>query len=303
MSNNFYKNIKFSTEGHLLKSTQNSLIFESFEVWGNCYDYCWWPGFCCFATCIKDRPVQLWDGTKILQSYITKDAADEILAPLSVKIHASSIYCGFNGQIQIFDVNRSTDPLVVNLTPSRKSKLGLKGLITCIDHNPDWSGMYAAASYSGSIGIFDERNHELLLQLRDPQSSIKNGVTQATFAPNGKYLFSTSRNSDSIICWDIRQTQSILYRLERRGRTNQRISFDIDSTGKFLATGHIDGYVDVYNLNDQKSVFNDKIHSCCVSGVAFSPVDNLLASCSGERSFDEELESKLCFTPWDAFSA
>lgn len=148
--------------------------------------------------------------------------------------------------IEIFDVHRpGPDSKKIPTIPKRKSKKGQKGIISCLDFCPDYSGLYAAGSYNRSIGIYDELNHELCLKL----TGFEGGVTQVKFSKDGTLLFSASRHSDSILCWDIRDSANILYELPRPGKTNQRINFDLDATGKYLSTGDLFGNVLIYDIS------------------------------------------------------
>jgi WD40 repeat protein len=104
-------------------------------------------------------------------------------------------------------------------------------------------------SYSQSIGIYDETNNELCLKLNGFGGG---GVTQVKFSKDGLYLFSASRHADSILCWDIRDSANVLYELPRPGRTNQRIQFDLDASGKYLITGDNDGHVLLYDISTQE---------------------------------------------------
>lgn len=148
--------------------------------------------------------------------------------------------------IEIFDVHRpGPDSTKFATIPKRKSRKGQKGIISCLDFCPDYSGLFAAGSYSQSIGIYDETNNELCLKL----TGFEGGATQVKFSKDGRYLFSASRHANSILCWDIRDSANILYELPRPGKTNQRISFDIDATGKYLMTGDQHGNVRVYDIS------------------------------------------------------
>jgi hypothetical protein len=57
-------------------------------------------------------------------------------------------------------------------------------------------------------------------------------------------LFSANRQSNLITCWDVRNTGDVFCRYERPGYTNQRISFDIDSSGQVLASGDMVSEID-----------------------------------------------------------
>jgi WD40 repeat protein len=144
--------------------------------------------------------------------------------------------------VEIFDV-QTGDSTKHPTIPKRKSRKGQKGIISCIDFSTD--GLYAAGSYSQSIGIYDQHNNELCLKL----TGFEGGATQVQFSKDGLYLYSASRHSNSILCWDIRDSANILYELPRPGKTNQRMQFDLDATGKYLMTGDIQGNVLIYDVS------------------------------------------------------
>ncbi|KAI8364078.1 WD40-repeat-containing domain protein [Blakeslea trispora] len=175
-------------------------------------------------------------------------------------------------------------------TPKRKSRHGQKGIISCLDMSPD-GYYYAAGSYSASIGIYDAHNDKLSLKL----TGIRSGLTQVKFSKDGMYLFSASRHSDYILCWDIRDSANILYELPRPGRTNQRIQFDLDPSGKYLLTGDTEGHLLSYDITTgaledietkRRLVSSEQLHQDIIAGVSFNPVYPVIATCSGQRKFD-----------------
>jgi WD40 repeat protein len=252
---------------------------------------------CCFVASTRDHPVRLFDSItgQVRTSYKTKDAADETKAPLTCKfsLDGQKIYCGFENSIQIFDTGRpGTDCELVKLTPNRKSSDGIKGLIADISFNPDFSGIFAVGSYSGQIGLLDERTNDLLLEIIEPSRS---GVTQCRFSKDGSMLFSASRACDGIRVWDIRNTTEILHTLPRISKTNQRINFSI--LDDFLYTGNQDGKVTIYNTKLFSEIIEFQTDNECVGGVSANTKDtSQIATCSGERSYyigidsDDEIE-------------
>lgn len=145
--------------------------------------------------------------------------------------------------VEIFDVHTG-DSTKHPTIPKRKSRKGQKGIISCLDFSTD--GLYAAGSYSQSIGIYDQTNNELCLKLTGFQGG---GATQVQFSKDGLYLYSASRHSNTILCWDIRDSANILFELPRPGKTNQRMQFDVDATGKYLTTGDTEGNVLIYDVS------------------------------------------------------
>jgi len=258
------------------------------------YDYCWYPqmssnnpSLCCFASTSRDHPVHLWDAFtgQIRCSYRTYDQVDEITPAISISFNLTGdkIYCGYQNYLKIFDVGSpgrdSTHVVVYN-----KRDGGQRGLLSCINFSPDYSGMFAVGSYSNTVGIYSESDNSAICFLEDKEDG--SGITHVQFSPNGNYLMSGSRKSSSICCWDIRNTGKILYRLPRKASTNQRIYFDIESTGSFLVTGSQDNKIIVYDLNKPvEPIITLQSFQDAVNGVSFHPNMPYLASSSGQRQF------------------
>jgi WD40 repeat protein len=135
--------------------------------------------------------------------------------------------------------------------------LVIQGIISTLAFSPDYSGLFAAGSYSKNIGLYDASTgkicsafggldggvtqvcHRLLTVICAGERYVANmhKIWQVKFSPTGTYLFSANRQDNKIICWDIRNTGEALCHFERPGYTNQRIAFDIDSAGQVLASG------------------------------------------------------------------
>lgn len=64
----------------------------------------------------------------------------------------------------------------------------------------------------------------------------------------GAVWLTGGRRDNEILCWDIRNTTDILLRFPRDSSTNQRVQFDLDSTGRYLMTGSVDGRVLMYDI-------------------------------------------------------
>ena len=68
--------------------------------------------------------------------------------------------------IRIFDLTRPGKQISSRATSkTKRSKIGQRGIISCIAFNPDYSGMYAAGSYANTIGIYSELDGDLLCML------------------------------------------------------------------------------------------------------------------------------------------
>ncbi|KAG0170408.1 Telomerase Cajal body protein 1 [Apophysomyces sp. BC1034] len=328
-ANNFFRNVKWSPDGMCLLTNSNDDVVRLFNLPSNAYDeiptdsspqpldmapalcvregesvydFEWFPAMSsqdpatwCFLTSVRDHPVRLWDvstGT-VRASYSVIDHQERFIGPNVVRFNldGSKIYCGYNNMIEVFDTQRpGQDSQKIPTVPRRRSRKGQKGLISCLDFSPDYSGLYAAGSYSQSVGIYDESNNELCLKL----TGIEGGVTQVRFSLDGSLLFTASRQANSILCWDIRNTANVLYEIPRLGKTNQRISFDIDASGTTLVTADQNGRVLFYDIKSGENDDEQKKDRCLSSFEAhrdiatcatFNPTVPLIATTSGQRKY------------------
>ncbi|SJX64257.1 related to Guanine nucleotide-binding protein beta 5 [Sporisorium reilianum f. sp. reilianum] len=151
------------------------------------------------------------------------------------------------------------------------------------------------------------------------------GITQLRFHPLSPYvLFVASRRSDYIYVYDTRylmgdgsrwsfrplaqpaagvRSAHLLAKLRRSGgATRQRIYFDVDWAGRWLATGDEQGLIHMWRIDagrfvDQSDVDADelemtpdlcwKAHQDTVGSVVFHPHEPLLASVSGSRRWPD----------------
>lgn len=77
-----------------------------------------------------------------------------------------------------------------------------------------------------------------------------------------------------------------LYTLPRQVDTNQRIGFDIDPSGRYLATGSTERQALVYDIESQALVGSLEDQPDAVGGVSFHPHAALVGVCTGQRHFD-----------------
>ncbi|KAG0041731.1 Telomerase Cajal body protein 1 [Gryganskiella cystojenkinii] len=327
--NNYFKATKcpdLSKDPNDTKLEAGMLIREGEVV----YDMCWYPKMsthdpatCCVLSSSRDHPVHLWDAFsgELRCSYTIVDHCEVNVAPtaLCFSLDGSKIYCGSNNMVEIFDTSRpGKDSQKRPTVPTRKSKKGQKGVISCLAFNPDHSDLYAAGSYLKTIGLYDARADELLLLLRDKSRPNKKktnheqsngdqstkdappmgGLTDLKFSPDGLYLYSASRMDSYLRCWDIRNTANVLYRLERPGeQTNQRISFDISCDGRWLSSGDMNGDVSIFDLKNPLDVEVERLsvryhaHEDVVSSASFHPSGSMLATSSGQRKYELALDS------------
>ncbi|KAL7130140.1 hypothetical protein ABFS83_13G113700 [Erythranthe nasuta] len=271
------------------------------------------PDLCVLATSTKDHPIHLWDSNsgQLRCTYRAYDAMDEITAAFSIGFNpnGNKIFAGYNKTIRVFDVHRPGRDFELYSTFSGK-KEGQSGIISSIAFSPTDSGMLAAGSYSQTTAIYREDNMEPLYVLHGQEG----GVTQVQFSKDGNYLYTGGRKDPYVLCWDIRKTVDIVYKLYRSSETtNQRIQFDIEPLGRYLGTGGQDGLVHIYDLQTGEWVSSFQAALDTVNGFAFHPFLPMAATSSGHRRFtglvDDSQENnplnghENCLSAWSFYSS
>ncbi|KAJ4815069.1 Telomerase Cajal body protein 1 [Rhynchospora pubera] len=272
------------------------------------YDYCWYPYMhaadpttCVFASTTRDHPIHLWDCVTghLRCTYRAYDAMDEITAALSVSFNSSAtkLFAGYNKVMRVFDVHRPGREYAEY--PLAKGDGTSAGLVSSICFTPAQaqSSMFALGSYNQTTTVYAEDTMEPLYVLYGQEG----GVTQVLFSKDGNYLYTGGRKDPYILYWDIRNTVSILYKLYRSSEnTNQRISFDMEPSGRYLGTGGQDGLVHIYDLQSGQWVSGFQAAADTVNGMSFHPYLPLAASSSGHRRFsmsnDDDSEENFNLT-------
>lgn len=315
--NNCLKGVKWAPDGSCLLTASEDQRLRIFELPGEVgaatggadtelqsvvdvheggaiYDYCWYPAMssaepssCCFLATSRDHPIHLWDAYtgQLRASYSAYDHLDEVVSAHSVCFDPSGAraYCGFERAIRIFDVSRPGRECELRRTsPTRKSRDGLRGIISCFAFAPDYSGLYAAGSYTGTIGLYVENSPALICAL----DGHAGGVTQLAFSHDGLQLFSGARRDGAVLCWDVRNTCRVLATFERAAPTNQRIGFCLSSDSRALISSSQDGRVLAFDASRPEEppavwlTYND-----ATNDAAIHPTHPLLAVAVGERRF------------------
>lgn len=269
-------------------SYASSIIVNEAET---VYDYCWYPymstsdpATCVFASSTRDHPIHLWDAVsgQLRCTYRAYDAMDEIAAALSISFNSTGtkLFAGYNKFLRVFDVHRpGRDFKQYSLAKGSDCP---SGIVSSIAFSPSENGLLAIGSYSQTTAVYAEDNMELLYVLHGQVG----GVTQVLFSKDGNYIYTGGRKDPYILCWDIRNTAGIIYKLYRSAEhTNQRISFDIEPCGRHLGTGGQDGLVHIYDLQSGQWTAGFQAASDTVSGFSFHPYLPLAVTSSGHRRF------------------
>ncbi|XP_077986818.1 telomerase Cajal body protein 1-like [Glandiceps talaboti] len=269
------------------------------------YDYTWYPLMnstdpttCSFVSSSRGHPIQMWDAFtgELRCTYRAFDHLDEMTTPHSVafSLDGNMIYSGFNKMIRVFNTDRPGRQCEDR--PTHVKKMGQAGIISCIAMNPQQTDMYAAGSFSKSVGVYSEKaaKNKIVYLLQGHQG----GVTHLKFSPDGNLLYSGGRKDPEILCWDLRNPGVVLYKMVRNADTNQRMYFDIDSTGQFIVSGNDNGSLTVWdthvspttdNTNDNEPTLQPVLtyvaHYDSVNGVSLHHTLPLMATVSGQRKF------------------
>jgi WD40 repeat protein len=156
------------------------------------------------------------------------------------------------------------------------------------------------SSLSSGIALLSEStDSQILSHLQSPT-----GTTQVMFSPKDpNTLFSAARRSDSILVWDVRNTTHPIRSYERPGQTNQRLWFDIDPSGRWLASGDQNGCISLWDLSERSveptytvGGAGGTVHflhtlssqlDCVIDAVGsvhFHPKESLVLSATGSRT-------------------
>eukprot|EP00890_Picochlorum_soloecismus_P005565 jgi/Picsp_1/6009/NSC_03363-R1_guanine nucleotide-binding protein len=266
------------------------------------YDFAWFPGATkidstsfCFGTVCRGHPTHIYDacGGALRCSYVAYNEMDEIASIYSLAFHHSGqfLYLGGKSSIYTFDVSRPGRDHFTYGSFERK-KVGQPGILSClapsIQPNSVLSEVIATGSYSGIAALHDVYNEEMICLLEGHVG----GVTHVQFSADGNYLYTGARKDEALYCWDVRYLSGAVYTIKRKStRTNQRIYFDIEPSGRHLISGGDDGLARVFDLRDGEQAGSFRAAESCVNGAAFHPVEPFVATCSGERLF-QDFESK-----------
>ncbi|KAF8962199.1 WD40-repeat-containing domain protein [Flammula alnicola] len=320
-----------SQDGGAAQSSQSPV--REFRQPSPILDFIWYPtasprdpASFCFVASVRECPVKLLDASdgRLRASYRIVDHRERQIAPhsLTFNLTAQKLYCGFEDAIEVFDLSQPGEGTRLRTTSSKKSKDGLKGLISSLAFSPSCSSdesFYAAGSFTptaNNIAMFSDAQPEPLMHVGGGPRA---GVTQLHFNPMKPHiLYAGYRGhaSGMVYSWDIRSdigTPLEIFRASPsnpKSRTNQKMRFDIDISGRLLSIGDQEGNISIFELDSQSaeedlglrdtmlaepsSVFHTKVsapqlqfkaHADAVGSVAFHPFKSTLLSASGSRHF------------------
>ncbi|KZV94989.1 WD40 repeat-like protein [Exidia glandulosa HHB12029] len=323
----FWRSAKWCWDGSAVLATRED---NSLQVWNDpsalasssitipqpapVLDAVWYPGArtsdapsYCFVASIRDTPIRLLDGTngRLRASYKIIDHVERFVAPHSMAFNctADKLYCGHRDAIEMFDIQYPGEGERIKTSSSKKSKSGMRGIVSSLAFCPDYSGIYAAGSFTSALWLFAEGQGaqpvcrlkgiaSAITQVRPMLRRISAHATQVKFNPAyPQLLYAACRQRNSIYAWDTRNPSAPYATYERKSSTNQKLWIDVDASGTWLVTGGTDGSVSFFNLTSELEV-NEPEHSFhahddAVGSVALHPIEMKLLTVSGSRHFEE----------------
>ncbi|KAJ2618116.1 hypothetical protein H4S08_000040 [Coemansia sp. RSA 1365] len=269
-------------------------------------DYAWYPymnqhtpATCCLIESTSDHPLHLRDTNSggVRASYAAYNAEESLMTATSTAFSAdgSCVFGGYANHIARFDVQRPGTPVdLASTSPSRRSRNGIKGIVSCLAPAPGSTptGMLGCASFGGQIGLVHSTTDlKEMTVWRMPEEYRCSGITELKWAPDGMHLWAASRQSSYIVAWDIRDLRGPCATVPRTCPTQQRMSFDFDTAGTHLVAGETDGSITFHNIQDQRPPVRIAAHDDLVAGVSAHPFYPLLATASGQRHFDHDADT------------
>jgi len=182
------------------------------------------------------------------------------------------LYCGFEDAIEVFDIQSPGEGTRLRTTPSKKSRDGLKGIISSLAFSLDVSsGLYAAGSLSPSppsssnIALFTESTGEVpVMFVGDENQEIAFGVRasvmQLMFNPSRPYLlYASFRRHPRLYCWDLRGDVSIPIQTFDSQLASQRTISHTTENITNSGVAHQPNSTDSYTLSSPQTQTNQKL--------------------------------------------
>ncbi|KAJ7147573.1 WD40-repeat-containing domain protein [Mycena crocata] len=286
-------------------------------------DYAWYPSASsanaasfCFVASVRETPVKLLDASdgRLRASYRIVDHRERQIAPhsLAFNLSATKLYCGFEDAIEVFDIGRPGEGTRLHTSPSKKSRDGLKGIISALAFSPSYeSDFYAVGSLAatpGNIAMFSEAEGAVPVLFVSGGPSA--GVTQLHFNPmRPNIMYAAFRRRREVYSWDLRADVTAPLKIYSSqhindppvGNTNQKRRFDVDIGGRFLSVGDQEGNVSIFDLSAEGETAGEvstidgvsvgapcltyTAHNDAIGSVTFHPTKPALLSVSGSRHF------------------
>ncbi|KAJ2925079.1 hypothetical protein H1R20_g11986, partial [Candolleomyces eurysporus] len=261
-------------------------------------------------------------------SYRIVDHRERQIAPHSLAFTSSGerLYCGFEDAIEVFDVGYPGEGTRLHTTPSKKSKDGLKGIISSLAfsnyHSASDELLFAAGSLTpvtGNIALFsgDGDKGPVMFVGGGPGA----GVTQLQFNNYRPYmLYAAYRGNTSglVYSWDIRsrideplaiydgrpESDTLHVRDETEQPTsspkakNQKLRFDMDIGGRYIGSGNWAGEVMLFDAETVETTLSQNADS--MDGGYEDDLTTLTIPPTLRFNGHQDTVASVAFQPWRA---
>jgi WD40 repeat protein len=233
------------------------------------------------ATAADDRTVKVWDAREGGPALLTLPGHGRTVWGVAFRPDGGQIAsAGNDGSVRLWDAGRGAEPSPLT---------GHRSQVTSVAVSPDGRRLASAGGdwdpvasryVNGELKVWELDTGRVLFELRGHAD----GVTAATFSPDGRYLASASGSWDEdgrryaageVKLWDA-QTGAELGTWRGHGGAVLCLAFSPD--GRQLASAGFDRVVRVRSVPDGGDVLGLEGHTDLVTGVAFTPDGRRLVS-------------------------
>jgi WD40 repeat protein len=298
----------------------------------NVQSYALYPGFSLqdmsttlILSAPRDQPLRLTNAldasfTYVVYPYIHAKT-EAYIAPNSLAFHSdgAQFVAGARGSVAIFDTSRPNEgPIAMHITKPKDpvraaTSMRDSGLIMSLSISTD--NFLAVGSSNRGVGIFSSAGHggcqtafSVAPKLNDPDAATYSGtgITSLEWTPDGNYLLVGERQSDGIHVYDIRnQLRRVSWLAGRNALTPQRLGVSTIPTASGLEVwaGGVDGALRMWQNPgrvegiQEPNVVLSEMHGDPVASAVWHPGGAVMATCSGQRKFDDADEDEATTEP------
>ncbi|KAJ5770133.1 uncharacterized protein N7511_002184 [Penicillium nucicola] len=277
------------------------------------------PSTTLFLSSVRDHPIRLSSAlapTNMASYSLVNPMTEAYITPHSMIypsiLGGTHFLTGSDSLISLFDISRPGNQGPITSIPTIPSKrkqivgggVGMKGIVSALAVNPSGDGVLAAGTFTRNIGLYSSNGSGESLGTFSIAKTEANrdiggrGVTQLVWSPCGRYLYIAERKSDGVLVYDIRVLGQMLGHLRgRKALTNQRMNIDVVPSGPDgsheVWAGGTDGMMRVwrdpiFSAEDKDPDWEFRVHDDTVSSTILHPMGSVVATCSGQRHYDQD---------------
>lgn len=131
---------------------------------------------------------------------------------------------------------------------------------------------FVTTGYQAALQLWDLNSGDLVEKLSNSVN-----LRTVVFSASGKYLANGSAGNIFTL-WDTKDWSEKTYRISKVSKTSDVYSIDISRDDKYLATGHMDSSIVIFDLESGKELHNFYVPDASTMDVKFSPDNSLLAT-------------------------